>query len=446
MIKHGARTGLERGRPLLSPSGRWLRQSRKRPWSSSSGCWPAFCAVMMSLLVVGAGACGAGEYAVTGPGGTTCAGCPAGLACDGSTSQRACGADAGGDPTKYTYSLAAAGVCSLCPAGYSCSSAAAAPTPCAPGTTSATGVASCSPLAATAVSPDGIQIIDCGANQATAAYYVDSARKRCLPCPPGHRCPTAGLNSAVACPSPASYSLGLQQACTPCPAGSECPDASAVPAPCPPGTYALAGGGSCITCPAGRRCPTTNSAPVKCLDKTVAPFNKGEYSYAGSSATACAACPEGHECSSRAAPAPLCAPGTFALAGAASCTPCPSGELCSSTIAAGTTPPSGAYAPSGSIVVRDCPDGKRCPTPATAVACPAGQWSGSNRATADRTSCIPVPAGYELPAGADAPVKCPLGHHSAGGSASCSRCAWGTTCPGSGSLALGTTSSSCSST
>lgn len=87
VIKHGARAGLERGTTLLSLSGRQLRQFRSRLRSNGGVCWPIFCVVLMSLLVAGAGACVAGEYAVTGAGGTTtCAGCPAGLACDGSAS------------------------------------------------------------------------------------------------------------------------------------------------------------------------------------------------------------------------------------------------------------------------------------------------------------------------------------------------------------------------
>jgi hypothetical protein len=180
------------------------------------------------------------------------------------------------------------------------------PAPCAGGSTSASGVSTCSPLASGSVSPDGIATVAC-ASQATNAYYTNTARNRCLPCPPGSSCATAGA-APVACAA-GSYSLGLQQACTLCPAGSACPSASSIPVACPPGSTSLLGHAHCTTCKGGDRCPVGDLG-------TGIPCKPGEYSFPGSFAASCQQCLAGHECTERAGPLPLCAPGSWAAAGA----------------------------------------------------------------------------------------------------------------------------------
>ena len=83
--------------------------------------------------------------------------------------------------------------------------------------------------------------------------YASSDKTSCLSCTKGTYCPSAQLDSPVACSNGTYQDEIGQLQCKECPAGKKCPTASGTPVTCDNGTYSLLGISGCSICPSGHR-------------------------------------------------------------------------------------------------------------------------------------------------------------------------------------------------
>ena len=115
-----------------------------------------------------------------------------------------------------------------------------------------------------------------------------------------------------------------------------------------------------------------------------------------------------------------CPDGWYSLGGAWNCTVCPAGYYCptDSTDGKPLACTGGATSAAGSTTCQVCPAGFSCPNAYTQIACVTGTYSLSNQ-----TSCTVCPPGSYCPSTTLAPISCPAGTFSIGGSvAFCTSC------------------------
>ena len=245
------------------------------------------------------------------------------------------------------YSLAAAGVCTPCPAGTF-------------GNASGVSSPQCSGLcvAGTFGELPGLVVSTCSGVCTGMGFRVIAVRVSVL-C----AAPTCGF----ACNRFCVFVLDVDRLFPPagyyCVAGSTSPTSAA----CPPGRYSLAGSPSCSDCPIGFYGATSNLSTAACTGKCLA----GSYgATTGMVVSTCSGpCSVGHYCveGSTSPTATPCPAGSYSDSpGAVACTPCPGGSF-GSTTGLATAACSGG-----------CSAGYACPagsTNSTAVQCPAGQYS-----------------------------------------------------------------------
>jgi hypothetical protein len=280
--------------------------------------------------------------------------------------------------------------------------------------------------------------------------YAPLSSRSCLPCPPGHYCPSVASALIYPC-AIGTYATGNASQCSICPAGKACPlRTQAVLQSCASGTYSYQGQGNCTVCPAGKSCTTTgtlqdclpgsyspegyatcdsctagNYCPYTTL-AVVIPCAPGTYSLAN--ADSCHSCPSGWACSSTSAgPNIQCQTGTFSTGNQASCTSCLAGYYCTSTTSNVMTPcPTGWYSMTGASECEECPAGSYCPTRSSLpIQCSAGSYSANGA-----TSCtLADPGHYVALPGASQQNPCGVGTYSTGGATGCLSCSPGYRCP-----------------
>ena len=184
---------------------------------------------------------GSYECASCNPGYYCAGGCADPVPCPAGTSRSAFGAVVENDcaaclPGYYALETGSDS-CFPCDAGYSCSSATAAPVACLAGTYSSAAATDCT---------------DCS----DGFYNALEAQESCQPCPAGHECPSKA-SEPTPCSS-GSYSSGSQTACEECQAGYFCSSTGSSPAPCTEGSYSLANMAYCVSCPPGAFCLNTD--------------------------------------------------------------------------------------------------------------------------------------------------------------------------------------------
>jgi hypothetical protein len=432
--------------------------------SGASACSP--CPAGSSCLVKDSTpvACAQGSYSLEGE--MTCTVCPAGKACNLTTTNSAVSCSPG------SYALAGSTVCTQCPAGSACPSTALSPAACAAGTTAVAGSTSCSPCpagsrcpipnalptpcAAGTYSPGGAitACLPCG----NGTYQSSTGQSRCLSCPAGSSCidpAAAPLSCSTGYYSPLDESRcslcpmgtttqgnGGAQSCTTCPAGHYCPSQLTAPLLCPTGQVSSnSDRTSCVACPAGtmasadrtvcQNCPAGSS----CLNPAD-PSGAGNCSagsYLPSASSPCTTCPAGSACPLGAAAPIACPTGYWSLAGAANCSLCPAGWTCSRSGGPGQACTPGSYALAGAATCTTCPPGSACPTTTAApMVCGAGNIAPS----AGSTACSTCPAGFYCPATNQIAVTCPAGYFCPAGVTTPTACLAGFACNTSSATAV----------
>ena len=363
------------------------------------------------------------------------AACPAGYYCPDGASVLPC---AGG-----TYSVTGSASCTKCDSGYvsapnatACSSVVpgyewvnSTIRACNPGSYSSGGTTLCQPCAA-------------------GYYQSTSAASFCIVCPPGYKCPAnngngGGATSAIQCVGgtvPSSDSLSC--------------------APCDDGYYSPAGSSTCLSCPIGSYCPQVkNLLTGAVLTGAVAPTvcEKGTYT-AQSSSRSCLPCQQGSYCDQGIIK--LCSPQYYSLPSASTCIQCPSGtyqeaggqSLCNSCpsgyfCVGGSKYPceSGQYSRANSTYCEACKPGWDCSGWKTGLGifpCDAGLYNngsslqclpcekGFYQSRPGSSYCFICPQGSSCPlplsgGGASSFILCEAGFYSLPGSVECSPCAAG---------------------
>eukprot|EP01022_Parablepharisma_sp_SALTPOND_P009167 TRINITY_DN1381_c0_g1_i1.p1 TRINITY_DN1381_c0_g1~~TRINITY_DN1381_c0_g1_i1.p1 ORF type:complete len:3672 (+),score=433.12 TRINITY_DN1381_c0_g1_i1:8055-19070(+) len=348
-------------------------------------------------------------------GATECISCPYGHYCGTSGLPAPTGVCSEG---YYCLSQQTSETTNPCSAGFSCPLGSIQEVPCQPGYYQTSGTqATCS---------------ECTA-QNFCLYSSTLGTASQTACPKGMKCPNAGMDKAVACPSTEYQDENGKTSCKSCIGGkycdryameaqSECPagyyctagQISARANICTPGHYCPAGSSDELPCPAGKYCadyglsePTGTCSPgYYCITKATVPnptdVDTGNICPAGHY------CPDGKEKKE-------CAAGTYnELQGsesAADCLPCLAGKKCTT---AGLTYP-----------LDDCPAGKHCPEGGVATdctigyMCPAGYTEevlclpGTYQDQPGKDSCLPCPAGKycNFDGGITVAKDCPKGYY-----------------------------------
>ncbi len=419
--------------------GRWGGSSSLTSLSCSSSCNAGYACPPGSSNAT-AVLCPAGQYSAAGA--ASCINCSPGWACLAGS----------GTPTLCQmgkYSMTGASVCVDCPAGVFGNTtgltSAACTAACAPGLygavrglISGTCTGSCDPGYACPAGSTNSTVTLC-----SAGLYSAGGQGTCTLCPAGVFGNRSGLATA-ACTAPcpagrfgavmgasAETCSGLCSAGYFCVAGST----NATAAICPVGRYSSWGAGACEDCPVGLFGNTSGLNSPECSG----PCPAGRFGmHPGmASATCSGLCRAGFACSAGSpnSTAIVCAAGFFSLAGAPSCTSCGSGRF-------GATPgmnsascsglcDAGYYCPLGSTnaTALACPPGRySVPGAASCTACPGGTWFHPSAQGLTSVSCGgDCTAGYSCPAGSTnaTALLCPAGQYSTGGAAVCTACAGG---------------------
>ncbi|GIQ81354.1 hypothetical protein KIPB_002301, partial [Kipferlia bialata] len=310
------------------------------------------------------------------------------------------------------YSLLGETVCTTCPAGYSCSNA-AAPSLCLAGTFSALGDMTCDNCSAGSYCPIGSSL----ETACLTGYWSASNADACTVCAAGKYCSDSAVSGDCLA---TQYSLEGESDCTICPAGYSCSDL-AVPVLCSAGEYSAAGELTCTECGINTYCEAGAAAETSCPD--------GQMSAAGSGS--CTQCGNGNIFDTDTGTCIGCVSGTYSIDGI-ECHVCPANYYCPDTDATTTIIcEAGTWATGGFSACTECEEGFSCPASVSdtgvPVACGDGYYSD-----AKATSCIQCEAGYACPSPGKASDRyaCgdspgPVGSWSHAGSMECTQCVAG---------------------
>ena len=403
---------------------------------------------------------------------TTCAGCPAGSSCDGSSRVARCNAGSFSEASSSrctgcnadtSYSGGGASACTSCPkgsftsggstvsrttctscvTGYQCDGG-SKQEPCGDDSAfSPPGASVCTTCAAGMKTSGGAsttrtQCISCVAGYkcdgssastaCTAGYYSPAKSPTCLTCGANHK-----YSEAVASSSCRTCKSGFQTtggdsdgttrtSCEVCPTGSTCTSGSV--SSCSAGKYAAPGSSTCTACGDDKKyadvgASTCDTCPV------------GMFTGGGdvNTRSTCSVCPAGSYCADGSSIKALCEAGTFSTAGQAKCLGCGHDDQYATSKGAASCKvcPAGSLTGGGTSTTRTscspCSAGSKCSGSSIAAPCDAGQYSSAGKST-----CLPC--GFD-------------NFFSSGGSSGCTKCSAATSFTSGGISSMRTSCSTC---
>ena len=277
----------------------------------------------------------------------------------------------------------------VCPAGSYCPDSSNKPTPCPPGTFSAT---------------TGLQKVE-----------------DCTPCTAGKYCQGSGLTAVTGDCDAGYYCKSFAISKMPSEDTSTAVEADKKFGPCITGYYCPQGTGSPVACPAGKY----NDALMASALTDCKPCLPGKYCDGTGNKVPDGDCDPGYYCpggDSTKTPATACAAGEYCPAGSSLNTKCPAGTYTGSAqLAACADCPEGKFCVAGTSTPQDCPAGYYCPLKTqfgTQFPCPKGKY---NRILGKKqeSECLVCPAGSvcEFSGTADeTATKCQAGYYCLQGS------------------------------